>query len=182
METFFIALVAVVGVVAVLNLLLTVGVIRRLREHTERLSSLGGPPGAAMLAAGQRVGEFATTTIDGEPVARDLLSGRTLVGAFTPGCGACTERLPDFLARAKDFPGGPARVLAIVAGDSAGAASYRDQLAEVARVVVEPPGGPLLTALKVSRFPAFGLLDAEGVVVASGWTLDHLPLESPAAA
>ena len=132
METFFIAVVAVVGVVVVLNLLLTVGVVRRLREHTERLATLGGSPGAATLAAGQRVGEFATTAIGGEPVACDLLPGRALVGAFTSGCGACAERLPDFLVRAKGFP-------------------------------------------------AFGLLDAERVVVvASGWTLDHLSLESPA--
>jgi len=112
-------------------------------------------------------------------VTRDLLSGQTLVGAFTPGCGACAERLPDFLVRAEHFPGGRAHVLAVVAGEPAEAANYRDQLAGVARVVVEPASGPLATALDISGFPAFGLLDADGVVVASGWTPDHLPLDSP---
>lgn len=182
MTALLVALLVVVGAVAVLNLLLTVGVIRRLREHTQRLSTLGAAPVAAMLAAGQRVGAFAATTTDGEPVTRDLLSGPTLVGVFTPGCGACEERLPDFLTRARDFPGGRAQVLAVVAGEAGETTAYRDRLTGAARVVVEPPaGGPLATALEVSAFPAFGLLDADGVVVASGLRPDDLPVGSPAA-
>jgi len=58
MTAFLTALMVVVGGVAVLNLLLTIGVIRRLREHTERLSTLSGPAKAVMLgpgAAGGRV-------------------------------------------------------------------------------------------------------------------------------
>lgn len=179
-------LLVLVGAVALLNLLLTVGVIRRLRQHTEQLSTaggFGGPAPAVMLEAGARAEDFAATTTDGEPVSRELLSGQTLVGVFTPGCGACEERLPEFLDRATAFPGGRSQVLAVVAGEAEAVRPYRDKLAPVARVVVEPPmNGTLTTALKVQGFPAFGLIAADGTVVASALTLAELPLVSPVAA
>lgn len=185
MTAFLIALAAVVGVVAVLNLLLTVGVIRRLRQHTEQLSTLGnlGGPGAVMRSAGEQIDEFAATTTDGEPVSRELLSGQTLVGVFAPGCSACKERMPEFISQAESFPGGRSQVLAVVAGEPEQVPEYRDQLAPVARVVVEAPvDGPLATALKVQGFPAFALLDSDGMVVASGFSLEELPLVAPTAA
>ena len=42
MEGFLTAAVVVVGVIAAVDLLLTLGVIRRLREHTELIGSGGG--------------------------------------------------------------------------------------------------------------------------------------------
>lgn len=186
MTTILTALLMVVGAVAVLNLLLTVGVIRRLRQHTERLSHLSAPGGApepVMLEAGAQVGEFAATTTDGEPVSRDLLSGQTLVGVFAPSCSACREQLPNFISKAETFPGGRAQVLAVVSGEPEQVGLYRDQLTPVARVVVEsPPNGPLVSALQAVGFPAFAVLNAEGVVVASDFTLDSLPLLNPIAA
>src|SRR5687768_11835646 len=120
MTAFLIALVVLVGTVAVLNLFLTVGVIRRLKEHTGKLADLptmGAAP-SLMLGEVERVGEFAATTSDGEPVSRDLLSGQTLVGVLSPNCSACEERLPEFVAMAETFPGGRGQVLAIVAGEN----------------------------------------------------------------
>jgi hypothetical protein len=186
MTAFLIALVALVGAIAVLNLLLTVGVIRRLRQHTEQLSgmaALGGAPGDIIIGAGEQAGEFAATTTDGEPVARDLLSGQTLVGVLSASCGACKERLPEFVSRAETFPGGRGQVLAVLAGEPAEVEPYREQLAPVARVVIEPPmDGPISTALKVQGYPAFALLDAEGTAVAGGHSFEQLPVVSPTAA
>lgn len=184
MTSFLIALVVLVGTVAVLNLLLTVGVIRRLRQHTEKMTSLpasGEPAPPVMPGVGEQVGDFAATTDDGEPVSRDLLSGQTLVGVLSPSCGACEERLPEFVAKAKAFPGGRGQVLAILAGEREEMSKYREQLAPVARLVIEPLlDGPLAAALNVQGYPAFAVLDPTGTVVASGHDPHQLPLVAPA--
>jgi hypothetical protein len=186
MTAFLIALVALVGAIALLDLLLTVGVIRRLRQHTEQLSNLstpGGPAGDIIIGAGEQAGEFAATTTDGEPVSRDLLSGQTLVGVLSAGCSACQERLPEFVSRAESFPGGRGQVLAVLAGEPDEVEPYREQLAPVARVVIEPPmDGPISKALQVQGYPAFALLDADGKVVAGGFSFEQLPVVSPTAA
>lgn len=147
------AVVVLVGVVAVLDLVLTVGVIRRLREHTELLSSvrgLGGPPIAEI---GQEIGEFTTVTVAGIPIDRNGLAGETLVGFFTPQCAPCKERLPGFVELARSVSGGPARVLATVVGDGAEVADMVAALRPVAQVVTEPRGGPVSTAFNVGAFP-----------------------------
>ena len=180
MTVFLIALVVLVGVIATVDLLLTVGVIRRLRQHTEQLATLtppDGPPPSVMVGVGERVGEFAATTTDGEAMSRDLLSGQTLVGVLSPDCGACKERLPEFISYAGSFPGGRGQVLAVVAGAPDQAEPYRERLAPVARVVIEPPAhGPITTALQAQGFPTFAVLDAEGTVVASDLELTGLPV------
>lgn len=184
--SFLIALVVLVGAVAVLNLLLTVGVIRRLRQHTEKLTNLPVPDGTApsvMPGAGEQVDDFTATTDDGQPVSRDLLSGQTLIGVLSPSCSACEERLPEFLVRAKEFPGGRGQVLAVLAGEREETAEYRERLAPVARLVIEPLlDGPVAAALKVQGYPAFAVLDSTGTVVASGHDPHQLRLPAPAVA
>jgi hypothetical protein len=186
MTTFLVVLVVLVGAVAVLNLLLTVGVIRRLRQHSERLSTMSAidaPMGEMVLSAGERVGEFAESTTDGEPVSRELLSGQTLVGVFSPDCGACKEQLPKFVSRAAQFAGGRGQVLAVLTGDAEQVEPYRQQLAPVARVVIEAPmDGPVASALKVQGWPAYAVLDGAGMVVASGFSIDRLPVVTAAGA
>jgi thiol-disulfide isomerase/thioredoxin len=149
-----IAAVILVGIVGLLNLVLTVGVIRRLREHTLLLSnptSIGGVGPLAEL--GQEIDEFSTVTVNGEPLDRDGLLSETLVGFFTPDCQPCKERLPSFVDFARSMPGGPGRVLAAVVGDGDEAAEMLAALRPVAQVVVEERGGPLVTAFRVRAFP-----------------------------
>src|SRR5690606_37070056 len=60
------AAVLLVGALCVLNLVLTVGVIRRLREHTELIQNMPRmqPPEQIMLPAGETVGPFTAVTED----------------------------------------------------------------------------------------------------------------------
>jgi hypothetical protein len=171
---------ALVGAVALTNLLLTFGVIRRLREHTELLSRSGGSagaPGRLVRPAGARVDEFVAHTVDGEPVGRDLLRGQTLIGFFSPGCRACEERMPAFVTLARALPGGRSRVLAVIVGPSEEAAAYRERVAPVARVVVQEEfDGPLTQALDVVGFPAFALVAEDGEILGSGLSPADLPL------
>src|SRR5262245_52970288 len=101
--------------VCLLDLVLTLGVVRRLRRHTELISNLssGGWQPGAILADGKTAGPFEAVATTGEPVSRDRLSGRTLVGAFAPTCTACEEKLPAFVDFATAFSGGRDQVIAV---------------------------------------------------------------------
>jgi thiol-disulfide isomerase/thioredoxin len=181
---FVVAALVLVGLLGVVNLIFSFGVIRRLREHTGALDRLshggaGGGERPVMTVPGAVVEDFAASTVDGEPVARDLLAGTTLVGFLTPSCQPCQERLPLFVERAKEFE--RAQVLAVVVAPDSDedAPAVVEQLVGVARVVREPNSGPLATAFGVQGFPAFGLVGPDGAVVASGFELSGLNVPAP---
>jgi thiol-disulfide isomerase/thioredoxin len=164
-----VSLVVLVGAICVLDLVLTLGVIRRLREHTELIAKMGqggvGIP-EPMLGAGETAGDFEAVATTGEVIARDGLAGQTLLGVFSPGCSACVERLPGFVELAREWEGGRDQVLAVVvdmAGE--GAEQYVGKLEPVARVVVETRRGGVNAALKVQAFPAIGVLADGGRVL-----------------
>lgn len=170
-----IAAVVLVGILGGVNLLLTIGVVRRLREHSELLAGTprvvdNDPP----VPVGSVVGEFTVTTADGEVVTRDSLDGGTVVGFFSPGCGPCEELLPRFVEYAASER---VRVVAVVAAPDVQAGEMAAQLAPVARVVVEDAfGGPVSTAFGVRGYPALCVVDGDGIVTAGGSTMDALPV------
>jgi thiol-disulfide isomerase/thioredoxin len=162
-----------VGLLAAVNLLFTVGVIRRLREHTAELAARRnqGTPGTGVAhPAGARIGDFTATTVAGDRVDAGTPGDRLLAGFFSPNCGPCKDRLPGFLAYAAARSGGPERILAVVAGTTEESAALVDQLRPVATVVVEPDQGPVQQAFGIAGFPAFVLVD-DGWVAASDFDL-----------
>lgn len=169
-----IAAVVIVGALCLLDLLLTFGVIRRLREHTTLLASAAGSAESVIgLAPGESPGKFAATTNSGEVV--NGAAGLEVVAFFSSWCSACPERVPPFLEYVKSNRIGREAVLAVVAQDGATSAPYLDQLATVAQVCIEPHDGVIAKAFQVSGFPAFCLLDADGAVVKSGFNPAALP-------
>jgi hypothetical protein len=173
-HAFLIALAVFVGAVCLLDLVLTLGVIRRLREHADRIARLSPEAPNAMLPVGERADPFDAATVEGGRVTRDALSGLTLVGVFSPNCPACAERLPQFLDVAGSHTGGRDRVLAVVVGEESEAGDQVAALSPVARVVIETMEGSITKALKIRGFPAFGILDASGTVVTAGTNTDRL--------
>jgi protein-disulfide isomerase len=170
---FLTAAVVLVGVLCAVDLILTVGVIKRLREHTARLSAMRGIPS---VQAGERIGEFAALTVDGEQVTADHLADDTLVGFFSPTCEPCKEKLPKFVEYARTVPGRRDRVLATVVGDGEQAEEFVAQLRPVARVVVEDSGGAVSAAFKARAYPLVLRVGPDGAghpVV----TADHVNLE-----
>ncbi|MBB5874262.1 thiol-disulfide isomerase/thioredoxin [Allocatelliglobosispora scoriae] len=168
---------AVVTTISLLNLLLVFGVVRRLREHTALLAKMptGPTAGDLILPAGAQIGSFSAVTTAGDAVSTTSFRDGTLVGFFSPGCAPCRERLPEFVAYAAEL-GGADRVFAVVVSDVASEATETiDQLAGVARVVLEKDEGPVAAAFGVKGFPAVGLVNADGTVVASGSMLSGLP-------
>ncbi len=146
------AVVALLGTLCTLNLVLTLGVVKRLREHTEMLGAMQEYP--VRLDVGEEVGEFATSTTLGEPLVRDLLSGPALFGFFSPTCEPCRDKLPRFVEYARREPGGRSSVIATVVGAADAAAEFVAELSEVAQVVVEGSGGTMATALGIRAYPS----------------------------
>jgi hypothetical protein len=172
-----IAAVAVVGVVCLLDLLLTFGVIRRLREHTEMLTASGGPATPPQgLPAGELPGPFAGLTTGAELV--QGATGLRVVAFFATWCSVCPERVRPFIdyLRAHDFTRDS--VLAVSVGPDDAPPAHLAELAGVAQICVEKDNGEIARAFKVTGFPVFYLLDTDGAVVVS----DHDPAKLPAPA
>jgi thiol-disulfide isomerase/thioredoxin len=161
--------VAVVAAIAVLNLLLTLGVARRLREHAARLAELPadglGPPPDLVLAAGTRPAEFHAETVDGGEVSLASLATPALLGFFSPDCPPCREWIPRFVQAAGELPEGRAQALAVVIGNATGGGDEVAQLRPVAQVVVEPSDGPVSRAFELKGWPALCRLGADGTII-----------------
>ncbi|WP_213452002.1 TlpA family protein disulfide reductase [Rhizomonospora bruguierae] len=147
------------------NLIVVLGVVRRLRSYETRLGAVAEPPLVSTMAAGEQVGDFTASTVDDRVVSRASLGGPTLVGFFSPNCPACHERLGDFRAAADGHPGD---VLAVVVRDGGDVAPVLSALAGT-DVVIEEPEGPLARAFGVRGFPAFIAVREEGVVESVGF-------------
>lgn len=175
--------IAVVGALCLVDLILTFGVIRRLREHTDllnqRIGERAAAPGPIMLEAGATVGDFSATATDGVSVSRADLTGRRLVGFFSPTCPACTENMPKYLAHARAHPGGRDAVLSVVVGAEEETAEMVRQLEPVSRVVRDVEQGEISKAFAVDGYPAYGILDGD-TVVASDFVFDRLTDRVPA--
>ena len=89
---FVITALAFVGLLGALNLLLTIGVIKRLREHTTLLAEVTPPP---MVKVGQEVSDFETTSFDGQRIAarstRTRHAGRLLLTDLWPMQGKAPQ-------------------------------------------------------------------------------------------
>lgn len=175
-----IAAVIVVGILCLLDLLLTFGVIRRLREHTELLRShqLSAEPPVIGLAPGQAPEPFAVETVDGAPLSGP--TGLRMAGFFASWCAVCPERVAPFIDYIRDNSVPRDSVLAVVLARGDEPPPYLSKLAEVACVSVQQDRAPVTKAFAVAGYPAFCLLDANGAVVTSGF--DPAALPAPALA
>lgn len=167
-----IAALVLVGGLCLLDLLLTFGVIRRLREQTEMLARRSSGQQAPGLSAGQAPGPFSAVTTTGEPVS-DAASLRLV--AFFSTCPICPERVPPFAAYIRDHRVSRDSVLAVSVGSGSDPQPYLAELAPLAQICVEPEDGAIRRAFEVTGFPWFFLLDADGVVIASGYDPASLP-------
>jgi thiol-disulfide isomerase/thioredoxin len=176
------AAIVFVGLLAVLNLVLTFGMLRRLREHTEQLNGqlpeLTGHVSTDLIKKkGDRVGNFATETAHGVALSSDMLTGETVLGFFAPGCSPCEQMLPGFIEYAAAMPGGRDSVVAVLAGDNPNSPEMVKKVTALdpyARVVIDENDGPVMVAFGAKGYPVVCLVK-DGVVQASGRSLQDLP-------
>ncbi|SEG95355.1 hypothetical protein SAMN05444920_10946 [Nonomuraea solani] len=181
--SFLIAIVALVGALCVVNMVLTLGVVRRLREHTklldvlyETIDLMGGPPAAGRdLGVGDVAGDFEVTTADGDRLTRDSLPEGTVLAFMSPDCGGCHEKLPAFVSWAAGQD--RSRVLAVVDNRSGDSADMIATLRPVAQVVVD---GAVSAAFRVRSYPTFLEVAAGGTLLAAAPEISRLPAGAPA--
>jgi hypothetical protein len=163
------AAVVVLAVVCVLNLVLTLGMARRMRQYAALLDGLEPPELDGLTRpVGSAVGEFRGVAVDGTTVDRQWLTEPTrteptVVAFFSPGCPACRELVPLFVATAATT-----RALAVVEDGPAGMENYVSDLAPAATVLVGEQARSAVTAFHVRGFPAVCTVDTSGVVSATG--------------
>ncbi|KAF4408030.1 TlpA family protein disulfide reductase [Streptomyces lycii] len=175
---FVIALTVLFGALSLFNIVLTVGLVRRIRGMDAGPSPVTAPPAglpAVMRTAGGQVEAFESVTVRGETVSERFLSrGPVLAGVFAHGCSACHELLPGFLSLIESEGYSRDRVLVTLVGRPAELADDVRQLDPVATVVVEGRRGTVARALGVKAYPALAVIDAGGTVRASGPGIDSL--------
>ncbi|WP_153532769.1 TlpA family protein disulfide reductase [Actinomadura macrotermitis] len=160
---YLVAGVVFVGALSAFNLLLTLAVVRRLREHAALLEGERAAP--PFTPPGTPLPEFTAAALDGTALNRGFFTGPTVVGLFSTTCASCREHLPEFTERVGGL--GAGRVLAVVVGDRNDAEPFTTALAPVATVAVEPQDGPVATAFGRPAFPGFYVVDENAVVTAS---------------
>jgi hypothetical protein len=167
--------VALVGTLCLLNLVLTLGVIRRLRDHSERLSMSAMPIEEVALARpGDRVTPFTATTVDGAVVTDADLVEPTLVAFFSPDCPSCGPQLAPFADYARSFPGGPDHTLIVVTSETGGARYHRELDGLGRRVAEAELTGTVQRAFSTRGYPAFAVV-VDGEVMQSGHGVADLP-------
>lgn len=165
---FLIAAVVLVGLLVILDLFLTFGVIRRLREHSELLAQRPSGMPEIIAAEGTTIGSFAATTVEGDVIADDDLSAGTMVAFLTPTCRGCIEQLPAFLDAARAHPGGQRGVLAVVIGSEHESAELVATLTPLARVVTTEHGHEIEKAFQVQGYPGFALMGENRTIKVGG--------------
>lgn len=172
-----VAAVAVTAALGLVNLLLTFGVVRRLREHAKLLSESRTLPEVTGLLPGEAPGDFAAVSATGRHIGN--ATGVRVAAFFSTECSVCTTRVEPFVSYVSRRKISPERVLAVIVGngsdDGDGLTPYVDQLAGVATVCTERHDGGVSTAFKVTGFPAFCLFDDDGLLTASEYDPAMLP-------
>lgn len=167
------ALVASLAVLATLlgliNLLLTVALVKRVREHDEKIAKFDVPMPSALAEIGERIDDFEASTVEGAPLTRAALPEGTLVGFFDPQCETCAEELPKWTEVAKSLPLGREQALAVIR-EAPDQEEMIDVASPHAHVVVERRRGPVARAFRVKATPAFCVLGAGQVVTSHEFT------------
>ncbi len=173
-----VAAVALTAALCLVNLLLTFGVIRRQREYVKLLNEPKTLPEVTGLLPGETPGAFAAVSATGRQVRN--ATGVRVAAFFSTECSVCTKRVEPFISYVSARKISQDSVLAVIVGNGApdgGALTpYVDQLAAVATVCTEQHDGGVSTAFKITGFPAFCLLDDDGLLTASGYDPAMLPV------
>jgi thiol-disulfide isomerase/thioredoxin len=178
---YVIAALVLVGGLCALDLLLTFGVLRRLRSHAEILRNRQ-PMGRfdPHQMAGVAIPEFRATAVDGTVFDRSSLTTREhLVGFFTPRCGPCHEQAPDFARLGADGGRLAPPVLAVIV-DRKGTDTELATIFDGLPTISGAEGAALAEKFGVEGFPTLLTTGTDGRIVTSGVSLRTIGQAVPA--
>src|SRR5689334_13373603 len=183
MSPVLVAALVLIGLLLVLNLLLTVAVIRKLRRHDEQLQGISRTPGLSVLPAvmaGDVVPAFATTATDGPLTQVDLLRTSTLIAFAAPGCSGCEAARPQLIEELAARRSRGEAGIVVIADDQGDGGELAGAFSEHARVILEHPAdGPIHQALGISMYPNYVLVDPDGRVNTVGGSLTEVAVAVP---
>jgi hypothetical protein len=170
MTAVLIATIIIVGLIALVDLVLTYGLIRRVNSIQAESRSIDN---GLVPAVGHRIGDFvAETTDDREITEREFQSPDTFAVFVMVGCGPC-HRLAEELSRMAP----PESPLLLFIASSQGAEEEAARIAAkvpfAAAVCVIDSTGDVTEAFGVSGFPTV-IRVGEGIVRATGLSLDSV--------
>ncbi len=169
------ALIFVLIVLVALDLTLTMAVIRKLRDHEERLAGGSFDPRPAVIP-GRPLPEFFVSTIRGEDLSLSHLSGRYTVLAFTSTtCSSCQEALPALHEYLSQALASGAQAWAVVAGTPEAVAETAARLPDRTMVINEGVGGPLHVAVLLQAYPGYVVIAPNGTVDSVARSVAELP-------
>ncbi|MFG2332873.1 TlpA disulfide reductase family protein [Streptomyces sp. NPDC048604] len=169
------ALTGLLTVLCLFNLVLTYGIVRRLRAMARARAD------SPATVSGE-VDDFTVTAASGARVSRAGLAPGTVLAFFSPGCPPCTALLPRFTEAVKDAGLPAEQVLAVVmpGEDADEARQYVRELERVATVVAGDQARTVSEACGVRGFPAVCAVDAGGRIHEMGGDLTALGARRPA--
>ena len=169
-----VAIVVLLAVLVVANMLLTWGMIRRLRALQEQAAAGGHPSPENGLHPGDPAPAFTALTPAGDTVTRDeVLRGETVLVFMSPHCEACEEHLPTVRELGR-VVGGPA-TLAVVDGTREESGHLLEGLQGDVPVLFAPRGETdLLERYQVVAYPSSYVVGVDGRITGSHLDLDAL--------
>ncbi|MFI5783723.1 hypothetical protein [Nocardia sp. NPDC051570] len=174
-----IALTIVLAVTTGGHLMITLGLVRRLRAHTDLLDQLTDNTDR-LLSVGTTVPAFTARTVDGDTTTGANLRHPAAVALLAVDCPHCRTNLPEFVAYIQGAGLPRDHVLAVVTTnehtDPAARHDMLDALAPVATVVCENgTDSGVATAFDAQAFPTFYLTDPDAVITSATHAVRKLP-------
>jgi len=170
-----VAIVVLLGLLVVANMLLTWGMLRRLRTLQEQVAAGALPPSPENgLHPGDPAPDFTALTPAGDTVTRDeVVHGETVLVFLSPHCEACETHLP-MIRQLGHGADGPA-VVAVVDGAREESGHLLDGLQGDVPLLFAPRGATdLLERYQVYTFPSSYVVGADGRITGSHLDLDEL--------
>jgi len=169
-----VAIVVLLGLLVVANMLLTWGMLRRLRTLQGQVTAVGAPPPDNGLHPGDPAPDFTALTPAGDTVTRDeVVHGETVLVFLSPHCEACETHLPSVRELGRGA-GSPAAV-AVIDGTREESGHLLDGLQGDVPVLFAPRGATdLLERYQVNTYPSSYVVGADGRITGSHLDLDEL--------
>ncbi|GGY03493.1 TlpA family protein disulfide reductase [Streptomyces tanashiensis] len=169
-----------VGALGLLNLALSLAIVRRLRRQEEQRRTVD-PNSPSGPEVGTDLPAFTTPTLDGEVfTSASLAGGPAALSFITTSCGACDQFVADMPEFAAQIGLDASRIVVVIAGEPVKARQMADQLDGLATVVYEEAPGDIASLYSITATPTTVITDADLKVTARHTGTKPLLQELPA--
>lgn len=161
------AIVVLLAILVVGNMLLTWGMVRRLRSVQEQIDGAFSPLENG-LGLGDEAPDFVGQTLAGDTVTRDsIVHDETVLAFFSPSCDACEAHLPAVRQLAV-HPNGTPTVVAVIDGVAAESGRLIEGLhGDVQMLFASRVDNDLLKDYQVNVYPSYYVIGSDGRIAGS---------------